>query len=120
MSFADFIADAETVSASFVNPKGGTPVQDPDTMQITYPPADPVVLTAVLLDITYSEQVDRSQLQDNSTNKLIIEDTTANRTINHTWTVTIDGIKYNITGKPKHPRLGTGIITVPLLKSLIV
>ncbi len=104
-------------TASFVNPAGGTTVLDPVTYQPVYTPATPIVVTnATFNQLSSTEQAARQQLQDNSTHKIRIDFNETNKTIDHTFEVTTESIEYRITGKPKHPTMGEGRITIYLLK----
>ncbi len=114
MSFADLITGVTTVTASIVDPNGGTTTRDPVTLKIITTPATPVSVNSVFTQLSSSELAARQQLQDNSKYKLIIEDTTINRTFNHTYEVTINGTTYNITGEPKKPVLPIGWLTIYL------
>jgi len=106
----------ETVTANIINPAGGTTTLDAD-YQPVYVPSAPIVITgATFTQLTSVELVARSQLQDDSQFKLRITDNTLNRTINHTFTVTIDSVVYKINGKPKVPVQGNGRITIYLSK----
>jgi len=118
MSFADLIHEVDTVSAQLIDPNGGgTTTIDPVTYEPVYTPADPITVTGVLTQLSSSELVARQQLQDNSTYKLIVDDTTRNRTIDHTYSATIGADNYKITGEPKKPVLNGCWITIYLSKS---
>lgn len=104
-------------TASFLNPAGGTTVLDPNTYQPVYTPSDPIVVNnATFNQLSSTEIAERQQLQDNSTHKVRIEFNEANKIIDHTYIATIENEEYNITGKPKHPTMGCGRITIYLTK----
>ena len=108
MSFIDGIATFKRV---------GIPTQDPITYEMIYP--DDIEITidnATFNQLSSTETVERQQLQDNSTHKIRIDFNDTNKTIDHTYTVTTESIEYNITGKPKHPTMDCGRITIYLLR----
>lgn len=97
-------------SCSFVNPLGGTTTLD-ENYQPVYIPATAVVLEGVKLNLSVSERSARLQLQDDSTFKIVLDDTTESRTLNNKFIVTVDSVEYQITGVKK-PRLPDSLITV--------
>ncbi len=115
MSYANLSKNTAQVTAVIDNPAGGTTVLD-SNFQPVYVPAIIATIKGNLTSLSSAELVARSQLQDNSTKKLIIEDNTLNRTIKYTYEVTIDSIVYKITGSPKHPVLPIGWLTIYLTK----
>ncbi len=115
MSFADLIVGVETVSASIQNPESVMTGLDANLNPI-YTASTPITTTAVLTHLTSSELAARNQIQDNSQYKLVINDNTTNRTINHTFEVTIDSIPYTINGDPKKQVLSIGWITLYISK----
>ena len=101
MSFNDLKRNAKTFQCSFVDPAGGTTVEDPNTYVSTYVPTTPIILEGIFTDLSTSEKVKMTQLQDDSTHKIITNDTATGRTINNKFRVTVDGQLYQITGTKK-------------------
>lgn len=110
MSYNDLKTGTTPVDISFIKP--GVAVQDPVTFVITYPPGTTINTTGNFIQLSSAQIVARQQLQDDSKYKLVIKDTTLNRTITNVFTATIDGVVYEITGKPKHPQFSNAWITV--------
>lgn len=110
MSYADLKAGTTPVSISFISPS--VPTQDPDTLEMIYSNGTTIETTGNFIHLTPAEIVRRQQIQDDSRYKLVIEDTTLNRTITNVFTATIDGVVYKIIGKPKHPQFSNAWITV--------
>ncbi len=115
MSYANLSKNTTQVTAIIINPNGTMTGLD-SNYEPVYEPTTIATIKGNLTSLSSAELVARSQLQDNSTKKLIIDDNTLNRTIKYTYEVTIDSIVYKITGSPKHPVLPIGWLTVYLLE----
>ncbi len=101
---------------SFQNPNESV-VWDAVNLRDVYTPSTPILIDdATFNQLTSTELVRVSQLKDSSTHKARIEFNTLNKTIDETFIATIDSIPYKITGKPKHPMMGDGRITIYLSK----
>ena len=114
--YSGLVQDTMLIYMSFVDPAGGTTTLDPDTYQPVYTPSTPIVVNGNFVDLAPSEIVARSQIQDDSRYKAVLEDTATNRTIESSWEVTIDSIVYEVTGRPRKPQFSNGWITVYLRK----
>lgn len=107
----------ETVTASIVDPNGGGTTIDPLTQLPVITPGTPIVVTnATFNQLTSTELVARSQLQDDSKYKLRIDYNALNKTIDNTFEATVDSKVYRINGEPKKPIMGQGRITLYLSK----
>lgn len=102
-------------SCSFFNPAGGTTTLDPVTYQPVYTPGTPIVLDGVKLDLSVSEIAARQQLQDDSKQKIVLDDTAEAKSLTNLYEVTVDNIVYEITGVKK-PRLPDSLVTVYINK----
>jgi hypothetical protein len=110
MSYTDLKSGTTPVDIAFIKP--GVPYQDPVTYEMVYPAGTTINTTGNFIHLSPSEIVARQQNQDDSKYKLVIEDTTLNRTITNVFTATIDSVVYEIIGKPKHPQFSNAWLTV--------
>lgn len=114
--YSGLIQNTNLLSMSFVDPAGGTTTLDPVTYQPIYTTSTPLVVNGNFVDLSPTEIVARSQIQDDSRYKAVLQDTALNRTIESSWEVTIDSIVYEVTGRPRKPQFANGWITVYLRK----
>jgi len=112
--YSGLIKNTTQLSMTFSNP--GTAVQDPVTYVITYEGKTSFDVMGNFVDLTTTQIAARQQIQVDSRYKVVIEDNTLNRTIPATWTVTIESVVYEITGRPRKPQFSNGWITVYLKK----
>lgn len=110
MSYSDLKEGTTPVSISFI--KAGVPTQDPDTLEMIYTAGTTITTTGNFIHLSPTERVKRQQIQDDSKYKLVIEDTTANRTLTSLFTATVNDVVYQITGQPKFPQFTGSWITV--------
>ncbi len=118
MSYANLSQNTLQVTAIVKDPAGGTTTIDPVTRQPVYTESTIATIKGNFTSLSSAEKVARSQMQDDSQNKLIIEDNTLNRTIVHSYEITIDSVVYKITGTPKKPVLPIGWLTVYLVAKI--
>lgn len=108
-------ANLDIESCSFVDPAGGSTTLD-ENYQPVYVESDPIVLDGVKLDLSVSEKSARSQLQDDSKYKIVLEDTENAKSLTNKYIVTVDSVEYDITGV-KAPRLPNSLVTVYIKES---
>ena len=109
--WSSWSANLKKESCSFYNPAGGTTTLDPVTYQPIYTPSTPIVLEGVKIDLSVSEIAARQQLQDESKQKIVLDDTADAKSLTNLYEVTVDSIVYSITGVKK-PRLPNSLVTV--------
>ena len=114
MSYSALSFNTKQVDVSIIDPAAGTTTLDPVTREPIYSLGVLFTIKANFTHLSSSEKVARSQLQDDSQFKIIIEDTESNRTITNKFQASINNVIYNITGEPKKPVLPIGWMTVYL------
>lgn len=85
MSMYDEFRDCE--NATIVISKNGVPVQDPDTLEMTYPQITAYSGTGIFYELSASEKIKRQQIQKAASGQIILDPLKITTAINETMKV---------------------------------
>jgi hypothetical protein len=114
--YEDQSSNTELIDLSFINPNGGGTTTLDENFEPVYVPNVAVSTTGNFIYLSPTQIAARQSVQDDSRYKLKIKNNTENMTIEASWTVTIESVPYEITGRPRKPQFANGWITVYLRK----